>query len=287
MKKNNCLLTLSVATLCAGSAYAVGTAPTIFSQYGEIQSVKKYSSNPFWNKNSPYNQNFPKPIYATGADLNTSDCNQVVENLITTYCAGHNYCSGLRIADVRPTIMVQLSQLPGHNFATSCGGYIDPAFEKFQKQYGNTSPVNIPQSTKQTTSSNFEITNPFKPKPTAEQKAIAERTAELEMLQSITTPVASVRAEYFPKTAADLSFIDRLANTTAGYEPYKNLESYKTPIFETEFEYYERMRQYLEHKISYQTYGGTPKSSRPTTYLTGMGAQIAWAPVRDHSQFVA
>ncbi len=242
MKKTNCLFTLWVAALCAGThAYAVGTAPAILSNYGEIQSVKNYSSNPFWNKNSPYNQNFPKPIYATGADLNTGDCNRVVENLVTSYCAEHNYCRNLRISDVRPTIMVQLSQLPGHNFATSCGGYIDSAFDKFQKEYGNVSTVNLPKPASQPT--NIEITNPFAPKQTAAQKAVADRTTELEKLQSITTPTAGVHAEYFPKTTADLSFTDRLANTAAGYEQYKDMPSYKKPNFLGEDEaFFERLK---------------------------------------------
>ncbi len=242
MKKTNCLFTLWVAALCAGThVYAVGMAPAILSNYGEIQSVKNYSSNPFWNKNSPYNQNFPKPIYATGADLNTGDCNRVVENLVTSYCAEHNYCRNLRISDVRPTIMVQLSQLPGHNFATSCGGYIDSAFTKFQKEYGNVSTVNLPKPASQPT--NIEITNPFAQKQTAAQKAIADRTAELERLQSITTPTAGVHAEYFPKTTADLSFTDRIANTAAGYEPYKDKPSYKKPDFLGEDEeFFNRLR---------------------------------------------
>ena len=242
MKKTNCLLTLSVAALCAaGRAYAVGTAPAILSNYGEIQSVKNYSSNPFWNKNSPYNQNFPKPIYATGADLNTGDCNRVVENLVAAYCVEHNYCRNLRISDVRPTIMVQLSQLPGHNFATSCGGYIDSTFDKFQKEYGNTSTLNLPNTATQNT--NIQITNPFAPKQTAEQRAVADRTAELERLQSITTPAAGVHAEYFPKTTADLSFTDRIANTAAGYEPYKDKESYKKPNFLGEDDaFFERLK---------------------------------------------
>ena len=241
MKKTNCLFTLWAAVLCAGSAYAVGTAPAIFSQYGEIQSVKKYSSNPFWNKDSPYNQNFPKPIYATGADLTTGDCNRIVENLVTSYCAEHNYCTNLRISDVRPTIMVQLSQLPGHNFATSCGGYIDSAFENFQKTYGNTSTVNLPKTGSQTT--NIEIANPFAPKQTAQQKAIADRTAELERLQSITTPTPAIGAAAFPTTTADLSFTDRVANTAAGYEQYKNMPSYRTPTFHDEDEaFFEKLK---------------------------------------------
>ena len=302
MKKTNCLFTLWVAVLCADSAYAVGTAPAIFSQYGEIQSVKKYSSNPFWNKDSPYNQNFPKPIYATGADLNTGDCNRVVENLVTSYCAEHNYCTNLRISDVRPTIMVQLSQLPGHNFATSCGGYIDSAFENFQKTYGNTSAVNLPKTGTQTT--NIEIANPFAPKQTAQQKAVAERTAELERLQSITTPTSTVRAENFPATTADLSFTDRIANTAAGYEQYKDLESYKKPNFLGEDEaFFERLKaqnfekycerqpnseeckKLREHNITYNTFGSNT-NCKPTKYETGKGATVSCIPVRQNSTFL-
>jgi len=267
MKKTNCLFTLSVAALCAGGgAYAVGTAPAFMSNYGEIQSVKNHSSNPFWNKNSPYNQNMPKPIYATGADLNTGDCNRVVENLITAYCTEHNYCTNMRLSDVRPTIMVQLSQLPGHNFATSCGGYIDSTFEKFQKQYGNTSTVNMPKATTQTT--NIQIANPFAQKPTAEQAAVAERTAELERLHSMTTPTPTVSAADFPKTTADLSFTDRLANTTAGYEPYKDLESYKKPNFLGEDEaFFERLK--LQNPTEYckrrpeDCKNNTPQKTKP------------------------
>ena len=302
MKKTNCLFTLWVVALCAGThAYAVGTAPAILSNYGEIQSVKNYSSNPFWNKNSPYNQNFPKPIYATGADLNTGDCNRVVENLVTSYCAEHNYCRNLRISDVRPTIMVQLSQLPGHNFATSCGGYIDSAFDKFQKEYGNVSTTNLPKPASQPT--NIEIANPFAPKQTAAQKAVADRTAELERLQSITTPTAGVHAEYFPKTTADLSFTDRIANTAAGYEPYKDKASYKKPDFLGEDEeFFNRLRaqnfekfcerrpddaeckKLREHTITYVLFGGTGCQS--TKYETGRGATISCVPTRQNSTFL-
>ena len=303
MKKTNCLFTLWVATLCAGNAYAVGTAPAVFSQYGEIQSVKNYSSNPFWNKNSPYNQNFPKPIYATGADLNTGDCNRVVENLVSAYCAGHSYCRNTRINDIRPTVMVQLSQLPGHNFATSCGGYIDAAFEKFQKEYGNTSTVNLPNTATQIT--NIKIANPFAQKTTATQQAVADRTAELERLQSITTPTATIGAAAFPKTTSDLSFTDRLANTTAGYEPYKDMASYKKPEFLGEDEeYFNRLRaqnfdkfcerrptdpecvKQREHQIIYVPMGGNVTNCKTKTYETGKGATVTCVPTRKHSRFM-
>ncbi len=101
--------------------------------------------------------------------------------------------------------------------------------------------MNLPKPASQPT--NIEIANPFTQKQTAAQKAVADRTAELERLQSITTPTAGVHAEYFPKTTADLSFTDRLANTAAGLEPYKDLESYKKPDFLGEDEeFFNRLR---------------------------------------------
>ncbi len=127
-----------VASVFVLPSFCAQKAPTLFSTYGEIQPVQKYSSNPYWSKDSPYNQRImPTPIYATGTDLNTGDCNRVVGNLVASYCASNNNCANKRIADARPTIMVQLSQLPGHNFATSCAGYIDNIFENYKKTYGN------------------------------------------------------------------------------------------------------------------------------------------------------
>lgn len=253
---------------------ATQNSPAFISKYGEIQSVNKYSSNPFWTPNSPYNQRFPTPVYVTGADLTTGDCNRIVQNLISLYCSNYNNCSNLRISDVRPNIMVQLSQLPGHNFATSCGGYIDSIFEDYKKTYGNSSTNNIvkPAQQKQTT---IQIDNPFKQQLSEYDQGVAERTAELERLQNITTPRARVTATEFPKTIDDLSFTDRLANTTAGYEPYKNLNAYKTPNFETEDQYYERMKSVLEHDIHYI---GAGASGCPAKYLTGRGATVSCTP---------
>lgn len=244
-KPNRILTTLILGACCAPVVCAAQNAPTFMSKYGEIQSVNKYSSNPFWNSNSPYNQRFPQPIYATGPDVNTGDCNRIVQNLISEYCADRNNCSNLRISDVRPIVMVQLSQLPGHNFATSCGGYIDSAFEDYKKSYGNTSAVNVVKQASQPQQV-VQIENPFKQKKSEYEIGVAERAAELENLQRVTTPTATVTATEFPKTIDDLSFTDRMANTTAGYEPYSNLNPYKIPTFESEKEYAERTKSSSE-----------------------------------------
>ena len=213
---------------------AAQKAPTPFSTYGEIQGVQKYSSNPFWNKDSPYNQRMPTPIYATGADLNTGDCNRVVGNLIASYCAS-NDCK--KISDVRPTVMVQLSQLPGHNFATSCGGYIDSEFENYKKTYGNVSTNNIVKpATKQQTTQTVQLNNIFAKQPSKYEQGVAERTAELKRLQSANASTPGLTAQEFPKTIDDISFSDRMALASAGYEPYAELKAYKIPDFEEEDE---------------------------------------------------
>ena len=284
MNHPNWIYSVSIAVLCAYgvvASHAAQNAPTFMSKDGQIQSVNKYSSNPFWSPNSPYNQRIPTPIYATGPDLTTGDCNTVVKTLVASHCAARNNCTDLRISDVRPNIMVQLSQLPGHSYATSCGGYIDSAFENYKKTYGNVSAVNIVYSGNNKANNTLRLT-PATYTPTETET----RTAELERLQKETTPGAGIDATLFPKTVDDLSFTDRLANTTAGYEPYKNKSSYVTPMFETESEYYDRMKPLLEHQITYMNAGVA--NGCPKTYMTGRGATVSCVPTRDpRSEFVS
>lgn len=282
MNKSYRFFTVSFVALCAcAPVVAAQNAPTFMSKYGEIQSVNKYSSNPFWSPDSPYNQRFPTPIYATGPDVNTGDCNRIVQNLITEYCASRGDCANARTSDIRPHIMVSLSQLPGHNFATSCGGYIDTAFENYQKTYGNSSTgtVNIVPTQNKMAAPSIQIKNPFKQTKSMAEIAMDARTAELENLQRQTTPTAAVTPAAFPKTIDDLSFTDRMANTSAGYEPYKDLKAYKTPKFETEDEYYERMKSVLTHNISYI---GAGAKGCPQTYMTGRGATVSCTPTINH-----
>ncbi len=282
MNKSYRFFTVSFVALCAcAPVLAAQNAPTFMSKYGEIQSVNKYSSNPFWSPDSPYNQRFPTPIYASGPDVNTGDCNRIVQNLITEYCASRGNCANARISDIRPHIMVSLSQLPGHNFATSCGGYIDTVFENYKKTYGNSSTgtVNIVPTQNKVAAPSIQIENPFKQTKSVAEIAMDTRTAELENFQRQTTPTATIAPAAFPKTIDDLSFTDRMANTSAGYEPYKDLKAYKTPKFETEDEYYERMKSVLTHNISYI---GAGAKECPPTYMTGRGATVSCTPTINH-----
>ena len=223
------------ATVFIGCAHAV--AP--LSQYGQIQNVQTYSTNPFYQKGI-YNPKTPQPIYATGADLNTGDCARVVDSLVASECASRDNCRGLRVSDIRPNIMVKLSQLPGHNFATSCAGYIDGSFNTYTAKYGYNSTTTAFPAPTANTNNGFQIDNPFKQKPTAADARAAE-LAELQK-QTQTTPHAVVGGD-FPKTMADVSFTDRMAVAGEGYEPFKDMKSFRDIEVESEENFLARLKK--------------------------------------------
>lgn len=229
------------AVLIAAAAIPA-TAPaagTPFSKYGQIQNVQNYSSNPFWNPNGPYNQRMPQPVYVQGADLNTGDCQRTVSALVASECATRNKCVGVTLSDIRPSIMLQLSRLPGHNFATACAGFIDEAFNDYVKNYSNAAPTGtataFPTATTPNPSLNetdFKIQNPYAPKaPTWNGESwlleMKGREEELKQLQSQNGAGTEklVRAD-FPSTYSDLSFTERMENERAGFEPYKDAKAY-------------------------------------------------------------
>ena len=110
--------------ICGFCAFSAPAAVSLFSDYGQIQNVQHYSSNPFWSPTAPYNQRLPQPVYATGADLNADDCIRVVQSLVSVQCMARDNCKNTDVSDIRPTIMVQLSNLPGANYVSACSGYI-------------------------------------------------------------------------------------------------------------------------------------------------------------------
>lgn len=174
-------------TLDAGGVTQI--AP--LSQYGQIQNVQNYSSNPFWNPNGPYNQTLPRPVYVTGPDLGSGDCERTVFALVASVCAANNDCRGLQLSDIRPTVMVQLSRLPGHNWATQCMGYIDSAFSEYETTAQNrvpTTPVSFPTgvtvANPNATTSEFKIKNPFVPQVPEWAQEMQKRKQELKDLQS-------------------------------------------------------------------------------------------------------
>lgn len=244
-------LTLSVVKAAPIAQSSKSIQP--ISQYGLIQNVQNYSSNPFWNPNGAYNQRMPQPVYVQGADLNTADCQRTVGTLVANYCADNNDCIGMQLSDIRPTLMLQLARLPGHNYATSCAGFIDSEFNIYVSKYANAGPSNIyvafPTGTVTNPTINdteYKIENPYQIRDRTwnneewdrERK---ERIRELEELQSQNGGDNTVLARAdFPTTVSDLSFMDQMKLQTAGYEPFKNATAYKPIKIEREDEYKRR-----------------------------------------------
>ena len=232
--KGNTLKSLLISVICGFYAFGATAAVSLFSDYGQIQNVQNYSSNPFWSPSAPYNQRVPQPVYATGADLNSEDCQKVVQSLVAAQCMARDNCKNTDVSDIRPTIMVQLSNLPGHNYVSACSGYIDGIFESYVQQYGNTlpnRPTAFPNATTPTLndSGGIQFNNPYKKQPTDWQKEQTERAKELEALQKQNgTGNERLTKTNFPATYADLSFSERMENNREGLMPYKDAVAYKT-----------------------------------------------------------
>lgn len=234
------------AVICAACMSHAAHGVTALSQYGQIQNVQNYSSNPFWSPNSQYNQRImPSPVYATGPDVETADCQNVVFNLIMVQCAAQNNCDGMRVSDVRPAVMLELSRLPGHNYATACAGYIDSAFTAYKNQYTNTvQPSAFPTATGAAPAqqqNNFKIKNPFPVQIPQWASDVQERKNELEQLQAQNGAGSEhLTATAFPTTINDVSFADRMENLAAGYAPYKDAKAYNSLKVESQEEAMER-----------------------------------------------
>ena len=263
--KFNIVFFAAICMLGVGTAMATTfpSATTPFSQYGQIQNVQNYSSNPFWNPNAPYNQRMPVPVYVQGTDIDTSDCQTVVAALVASFCASRNNCVGMDVNDARPTITVQLASLPNHNYVTPCAGYIDTEFEKYVSANSVLTPGTgsaafpnaiTPGSNVQT--GGVQFTNPYAPKlpefgGDTWGADMLERKQELQNLQSVNSANNNqqlARAD-FPKTANDLTFTQQMQNLSAGYEPYRDASAYETlnldAVVKEQNEYIKQMQQRL------------------------------------------
>ena len=218
------------ATLCM--ATQTHAAPTPFSQYGLIQNAQNYSSNPFYTPGT-YTASYPKIVYNSGPALKPADCQVTVAALVQNICATHNNCRNMTLPDVRPEIMVALSKLPVYNYASSCAGYIDGEYQKYINPNSNTTAAEsarrvmptinaIPNATETTFPTGTPIATSTK-----KQTEYETRAAELKSLQSQTqTSTDNIMAATFPKTFDDLSFEQKNDVKRAGYEPYKNAQTY-------------------------------------------------------------
>ena len=247
MKKSS-LKSLLFAVFCGFCAFSAIAATSLFSDYGQIQNVQNYSTNPFWTPNAPYNQRLPQPVYVQGADLNAEDCINVVQSLVSVQCMARDNCKNTTLSDIRPTIMVQLSNLPGNNYVSACSGYIDYIFESYVAKYGNAVPTNravaFPtgttpnQNLNNTETNKIPIQNPYKQVTPQWQQEINERSKELEELQRQNGAGSEqLSVTSFPKTYKDLSFKSKMELQEEGYAPYKDLNAYEAPKFVSEEEW--------------------------------------------------
>ena len=261
------------AIICGFPALSVAASVSLFSDYGQIQNVQNYSSNPFWSPDSPYNQRLPQPVYVQGAAVKTNECQNIVQSLVAAQCISRNNCKNTQLSDIRPAIMVQLSNLPGKNYVSSCSGYLDEIFNDYVKQYavgisgGNVGfpAATTPNPDMQNTGS---ITTAKVAKPVPKwQQEINERTQELQALHQQTGNNTSLSATEFPTTYADRSFSDKIQDTVKSYEPYKNLNAYKMPNFVSEDQWCPSHKDApeceewrLEHEQSNNGSNKTPKT---------------------------
>ena len=251
-------------SFCAmfGTAFSAHAAVKPFSQYGQIQNVQNYSTSPYWSPDGPYNQRvMPQPVYATGTDVSTADCASVVNVLIANACAANNNCIGKQLSDIRPTVMVQLSRMPGHNYATACAGFIDTAFNEYVSKYANAAPNGVPvafpsasgnaavTAAAAESASGIQMKNPYERTTPQWAKDVAARSAELKELQAQNGyGTVTIEKTDFPKTTADLTIQERTANKAAGYEPFKDLKAYQEIKIENQETYLERMKERAEQQ---------------------------------------
>lgn len=232
--------------------FGTANASTPFSKYGVIQNVQNYSTNPFWNTNSPYNNtNLPQPVYATGPDITTEECQRIVSSLVTLQCMNLNNCINTQLSDIRPGIILQLSRMNSGNYATACSGYLDGIFNEYVAQYGNAAPrgvaTNFPTAVTPNPNANgttIEIKNPLAPQTPDWAIEMQERKQELQDLQTQTNSNNfGVHSADFPTTYADLSFTERMENAKQGYEPFKDNSAFSKLNVESEQDYKNRQKK--------------------------------------------
>lgn len=195
-------------------------AGTPFSQYGMIQNVQNYANNPFYNPNTAQITT-PRIVYANGPALSHDDCTRAVQNIIETVCSTHDFCQTTTLADVRPSIMIKLSTLPGNNYASSCSGYIDTIYENYKKRmgYATSAPMttNFPTVATKTNNANVSASG---------KSGYNARAAELKQMQAANPLDTSVNQSDFPTTVNDLSYQDRMDLITDSYSDYMNAQAY-------------------------------------------------------------
>lgn len=229
----------------------------IMSKYGTIQGVDGYSTNPFWSSNtSTYSNRMPVPVYENGPDVQTDECLKIVSNFVSAQCNALNNCADTSLSDIRPAIILQLSRMSGGNYATSCSGYLDEIFRQYKQAHqtpGASATFPTPSTTAKAATTNTNksavpLNNFFDAQKPAWAIEMQERTTELAEFQADNDRFYPELVPMdFPKTYADLSFGERMANNKAGYEPYQGKSAFK-PIQVEDLDKYEKRQEQANDK---------------------------------------
>ena len=160
-----------------------------------------------------------------------------------------------KLDDARPTLTVQLANISGHNYVTPCAGFIDSEFKTYRDNHITAAPqenrvVAFPTATQPVTTNDapqIQMKNPYTITAPDWLIEMKKREQELKKFQSQNSNGSDkVSKADFPTTIADVSFIDRMENATAGYKPFKDASAYQQLKLESEETYLERMRQRKE-----------------------------------------
>ena len=228
-------------------------AATLFAPAG-IDNVQSYSSNPFYSADAAYNQRFPTPVYVKGPDLTAAECQLAVESAIWTQCSFRNNCAGLNVSDIRPAVMMELSNRQGANYVTACGGYIDNAFNQYKQQtVGAVYSTGFPSAPLR---QGFEGQATDRENPFAYYNQVPQyelekemRKIQLENMQRQNTVPARLTAEQMPATFEDMSFTDRMAALEEGWQhPAVGKPQYAQLKVESDNDMYGRQSQEAQNQ---------------------------------------
>ena len=135
----------------------------------------------------------PQPVYATGPQVKTDECQRIVTSLVTLQCMNANNCIGVELSDIRPAIILQLSRMTGGNYATACAGYLDGIFNDYVSQYANAAPNGMPSKfpapvapNTNTNGNQIQLSNPFATPAPDWATDMRERQSELQDLHTQT-----------------------------------------------------------------------------------------------------
>lgn len=141
------------------------------------------------------------PVVIDKMNINTEKCKSVVSGIIISECRIRNNCRDMSLKDIKPTVMVRLSKIPGGNFISACNGFIDSEFNNYL--FAQKAGVSFPKTNN--TNSNLIDFN------YETQNYSSKKLTKIDM----------------PKTINDLSFAQRLNNKKKGYEQWRPVYDYE------------------------------------------------------------